>query len=239
MRGRNGSIHDRDGGHGCRGGHRHVKKLMLVLVMTFLIQDTRLSMLSQEGSDLFANVEDPQVLRLLKSLYGKPGRWNVPPQDGRFLYDLVLAKGYKQGLEIGTSNGYSALWLGLAFRKNGGKLITIEINRDRAKEAQENFRKAGLHKVIDLRVNDAFKEIPLLTGGFDFVFIDASKSDYMAFFDLVYPKVSKDGAITAHNVVSLASSMEEFLKAIQAHPQLETTINKTSSEGISVSLKRE
>jgi caffeoyl-CoA O-methyltransferase len=186
----------------------------------------------------FKDIDDTKVLPLLTDGYGKPNRWNVPPQDGRFLYDLVLAHGYKRGLEIGASNGYSGLWLGLAFRKNGGRLITIEIDSGRAKEAQENFGKAGLNNVIDLHVADALKEIPQLEGNFDFVFIDAWKPDYKKYLDLIYPRITAGGAITAHNVTSLASDMDDFLQAIKNHPQLETTFHKPSSEGISVSIKK-
>ena len=197
------------------------------------------SICAQQGSNAFEGIDDPQVLPLLKSVYGKPGRWNVPPQDGRFLYNLIQAKGYKRGLEIGTSNGYSGLWLGLAFRRNGGKLVTLEIDPQRAEEGRENFLKARLSDVIDLRVNDALKEIPRLNGSFDFVFIDAWKPDYKKFLDLVFPRVTVGGAITAHNVISLESEMRDFLEAIKTHPKLESTIHKTSTEGISVSFKKE
>ncbi len=193
---------------------------------------------SQSREALFNGIDDPRALPLLKSVYGASGRWNVPPEDGRFLYDLVLKRGYKRGLEIGTSNGYSSLWLGLAFRKNGGKLITIEIDPTRAGEARENFRKAGLEQVIDSRLNDAFQEIPKLEGEFDFVFIDAWKRDYKKFLDLLYPRVKVGGAITAHNVIDLGADMPEFLEAIQKAPALDTTLEKTSSAGISVSIKK-
>lgn len=196
-------------------------------------------MLAQSTDAPFKDISDPQVLALLKILYGKPGRWNVPPQDGRFLHDLVVQHGYKRGLEIGTSNGYSALWLGLAFRKNGGRLITIEVDEGRGLEARQNFEKAGLTDVVDSRINDAFLEIPTLEGPFDFVFIDAWKEDYKKFLDLVYPRVTVGGAITAHNVLSHGSGMRDFLAAIERHPQLETHIHKTSSAGVSVSFKRE
>jgi predicted O-methyltransferase YrrM len=193
---------------------------------------------SQTGDSLYQGIDDPVVLPMLKTLYGKPSHWNVPPQDGRFLYDLVTKKGYKRGLEIGTSNGYSTLWLGLAFRKNGGKLITIEIDRGRASEARENFRQAGLADVVDSRLNDALAEIPKISGGFDFVFIDANKPDYKRYFDLLYPRVLPGGVITAHNVTDLASGMENFLEAIQKNPNLQTTIERTSEAGISVSIKK-
>jgi predicted O-methyltransferase YrrM len=163
---------------------------------------------------------------------------NVPASDGRLLYDLIIEKGYKRGLEIGTSNGYSTLWLGLAFRKTGGKLITIEIEPERAREARENFRKAGLAGVIDCRINDAFREIPKLSGTFDFIFIDAWKSDYIDFLNLLEPRVTAGGAITAHNVLSHSDGMQDFLEAIHTDPKLNTTIHTSSRAGVSTSFKK-
>lgn len=60
----------------------------------------------------------------------------MPAADGRFLYDLIIENGYTRGLEIGTSNGYSGLWIGLALKKNGGELVTIEIDPRAADEAR-------------------------------------------------------------------------------------------------------
>lgn len=191
-----------------------------------------------DGADPYQGLDDPKVVQVLKSIYGKPGRWNVPPEDGRFLYDLVIKHGLKRGLEIGTSNGYSALWLGLAFRKTGGKLITMEIDQERAREARQNFQDAGLTDVIELKIGDAFKIIPTLAGEFDFVFLDAWKEDYKKFLDLVYPRVKRGGVITAHNVISHADGMRDFLDAILSHPGLQSRIHRTSSAGISVSYKK-
>lgn len=175
---------------------------------------------------------------MLRHLPYKHGGMNVPASDGRLLYDLIIEKGYKRGLEIGTSNGYSTLWLGLGFQKTGGKLITIEIEPDRAREAPENFRKAGLDDVIDARINDAFKEIPKIQGTFDFVFIDAWKPDYIKFLSLLKPRVPMGGAITAHNVRSHHEAMRDFLNALNTDPTLDTTIDTSSRAGISVSFKK-
>ena len=160
---------------------------------------------------------------------------NVPSSDGRLLYDLIMENGYKRGLEIGTSNGYSGLWLGLAFQKNGGKLITLEIEPKRAKEAQENFKRAGLDNIIESRVNDALKEIPKLEGEFDFVFIDAWKPDYIQYLKLIKSKMKPGGVITAHNVLNAGRDMQDFLNAIKTDPDLETKIINSSYSGVSVS----
>jgi caffeoyl-CoA O-methyltransferase len=192
----------------------------------------------KEDEAVYSGLEESKVVQLLKRFPDQYRLLNVPPADGRFLYDLVIQHHYQRGLEIGTANGYSAMWLGMAFRKTGGKLITIEINPDLANEARQNFRIAGLPEIVDSRINDAFKEIPQIEGDFDFVFIDAWKADYKKFFDLLYPRVRIGGAITAHNVIDSPDELKDFLQAIQSDPKLETTLNKSSNRGISVSIRK-
>lgn len=201
--------------------------LLLIVTVTAFAQQT---------ADPFKGIEDQKVLPMLKHLSYRHGGMNVPASDGRLLYDLIIKNGYKRGLEIGTSNGYSGLWLGLAFQKTGGKLITIEIEPRRAKEARENFKKAGLSAVIDPRINDALKEIPEIEGDFDFVFIDAWKPDYFEYYKLLRPRIKPGGAITAHNVINSKWSMKDFLDAVNEDPEIETKIIKSSRSGVSISI---
>jgi caffeoyl-CoA O-methyltransferase len=188
-----------------------------------------------QQNDPFLGITDEKVLPMLKHLPYRHGVMNVPAVDGRLLYDIILDKAYKKGLEIGTSNGYSALWLGLAFKQTGGSLITLEIEPQRAREAQENFEYAGLDDIIDSRITDALKEIPALEGKFDFVFIDAWKPDYIKYLELILPKMKPGGVITAHNVTSQGSSMRDFLDEIHQNPKLTTTIDHSSRAGVSIS----
>jgi caffeoyl-CoA O-methyltransferase len=185
--------------------------------------------------DPFQDINDPKVRPMLEHLAHTHGGLNIPARDGRFLYNLIIKNNYKRGLEIGTSNGYSTLWLGLAFRKTGGTAITIEYEEKRAEEARENFRRAGLDQVIDLRINDAFEEIPKIDGDFDFIFIDAWKSDYIRFWEMLRDRITTGGTITAHNVISQGNHMQGFLKAIQNDLDYETTIHEIGPAGISVS----
>jgi predicted O-methyltransferase YrrM len=168
----------------------------------------------------------------------QPGMMNVPRADGEFLHDLVVERGYRRGLEIGTSNGYSAVWIALGLRKTGGRLITLEIDARRADLAAENFKRLGLLPYVELRRGDALKLIPTIEGPFDFVFIDAWKEDYLKYFQLVFPKVTSGGAILAHNVLSHAPELKAFVEMLQNHPQLETHIERRSFAGISVSIKK-
>lgn len=210
---------------------RYMIRHIITLAMIFLLG----TLASGQAGNPFSGITDENVLPMLKNLPYRHGGMNVPASDGRLLYDIIKEHGYKRGLEIGTSNGYSALWLGLAFKETGGELITIEIEPQRAKEARENFKHAGLQDVIESRVNDALKEIPGLEGKFDFVFIDAWKPDYMKYLQLVLPKMVPGGVITAHNVTSQGGSMREFLEEIHNNPNLETSINRSSRAGVSIS----
>jgi predicted O-methyltransferase YrrM len=166
------------------------------------------------------------------------GQLAVSEEDGRFLRVLAASSGAKRALEIGGASGYSAIWIGLALRETGGRLVTIEYDAARAQELTANVWRAGLADVIQVVAGDAFIEIPRITGTFDFVFLDAWKKDYKRFLDLVYPRLDKGGLFVAHNVVNKRSEMEDFLDAVHEHPSLWTTIVSPSSEGMSVSLKR-
>jgi HEAT repeat protein len=123
----------------------------------------------------------------------------------------------------------------MAFQETGGELVTIEIDREPGEEARRNVQRAGLEDVVDVRIADAFAEIPRIRGDFDFVFIDAWKPDYMKFLELLRDRVSPGGALVAHNVTNYARDMQDFLKAIREDTGLETTLLEISAEGMSVS----
>src|SRR5436190_15195074 len=180
----------------------------------------------------------PQIESLLKSIKATDkGLLAVSEEDGRFLRVMVAARNAKSVLEIGAASGYSGIWLGLGARESRGKVVSIEYDPQRAKEAKANMQKAGLTDVVTVIEGDAFKEIPKLQGTFDVVFLDAWKPDYKRFFDVVYPRLDPGGVFLAHNVVNKASEMEPFLKAVQTHPGLFTSVVSPGSEGMSVSVK--
>lgn len=214
------------------------KTIMQVIIISIVLLTGTAAFKMQQSSDIFAGIDDEKILPMLKNLPHRHGGMNVPAEDGRFLYDLILEKGYKRGLEIGTSNGYSGLWIGLALRQNKGELVTLEINPQAANEARENFREAGLDGLIQVRTADALEEIPKVPGTFDFIFIDAWKPDYFRYLQLVKDKVVPGGAITAHNVAGSRRQMRDFVYAIKNDPDLETTIYPVSGRGISVSIVR-
>jgi predicted O-methyltransferase YrrM len=180
----------------------------------------------------------PQLEALLKSIKAADtGQLAVSEEDGRFLRVLVATRGAKSILEIGAASGYSGIWLGMGARESGGRVVAIEYDPGRAKEAVENIKRSGLSDVVRVVHGDAFKEIPKLQGTFDFVFLDAWKPDYKKFFDLVFPRLNPAAIFAAHNVVNKKSEMEPFLRTVLTHPALFTTIVSPSGEGMSVSYK--
>lgn len=166
------------------------------------------------------------------------GQLAVSEEDGKVLRMLVTVSGARRALEIGAASGYSAIWIGLGLRETGGRMVTIEYDKARARAAADNVKRAGLADIVQVISGDAFAEIPNQAGTFDFVFLDAWKRDYQRFFDLVFPRLDKGGLFLAHNVVNKREEMGDFLSTIRTHPNLMTTIMTPGNEGMSVSYKR-
>jgi predicted O-methyltransferase YrrM len=185
-----------------------------------------------------SSVLPPDVVKLLQAIKAADtDQLAVSEEDGRFLRVMVAASGAKLALEIGGAQGYSAIWIGYGLRQTGGRLTTIEYDAARAKVLADHVRRAGLSEIVTVISGDAFKEIPRLTGDFDFVFLDAWKRDYKRFFDLVFPRLQPRGLFLAHNVVNKQAEMRDFLATIQNNPAVMTTIVSPSAEGVSVTLK--
>jgi len=193
---------------------------------------------------LFAQklIDNPELDKKVKNfLDKKSGSWydmNVPKQDGKLLYDIIIKNNYKSALEIGTSTGHSSIWIAWALSKTGGKLITIDIDESRRKEALQNIKEAGLEKYIDSRLADAHDLVKKLPGPFDFVFSDADKDWYKNYFMDVDPKLVVNGCYTSHNVSekrhsNTPASYLEFLKKL---PNYKTTVNEEGG-GMSISYK--
>ena len=206
----------------------HMKRIALVLAFSFAVPYAAL-----------AQHVPPQVEALLKQIKAADTeQLAVSEEDGRFLRLLVVTRGAKKALEIGSASGYSAIWMGLGMRETGGRLVTIEYDKARATEAAANIRKAGLSDVVQVISGDAFAEIPKVAGTFDFVFCDAWKRDYQKFFSMVFPRMDKGGLFLGHNVINKRDEMADFLKTIHSSPAVLTSIVAPSGEGVSITLKR-
>ena len=144
--------------------------LLAVLGIALLLSANLMSQKSGKKNDL-----DEKVGTFLEKREGAWRDLNIPTSDGKVLYDLIIKNKYKKALEIGTSTGYSTIFIAWALSKTGGKVITIEIDPERYREALANFKEAGLSEYIDARLADAHDLVKEIKGSFDFVFCDADK----------------------------------------------------------------
>jgi predicted O-methyltransferase YrrM len=163
---------------------------------------------------------------------------SVPPEDGRVLRLLTEAMGAKHVVEIGTSNGYAAIWFCLALRTTGGKLTTYEIDPNRISLARENFKEAGVDKLVTLIEGDAHRKVTELKEPIDILFIDADKSGYLDYLNRLLPLVRPGGLILAHNTTDVAERMQDYLEAVTTNPKLETIFLHEQGSGIGVTLKK-
>ncbi|HEC41404.1 MAG TPA: methyltransferase domain-containing protein [Bacteroides sp.] len=187
-----------------------------------------------------AQSPDAEIDRRVQEFLNSPGRGyaNVPTSDGKLLHEIILKNNYKSALEIGTSTGVSGIWIALALSKTGGKLITIDIDETRHKQALENFERAGLSDYIDARLADAHELVPALEGPFDFIFSDADKYWYQNYFEAVDPKLVVKGCYTTHNVSDQGGGQNSgYLNFLKQLPNYETTVNNNGS-GMAISYKK-
>jgi predicted O-methyltransferase YrrM len=191
------------------------------------------------GQDRFAEL-DRTVQTFLDRHRGTWHDLNVPESDGRLLHELILKHKYTRALEIGTSTGHSTVWMAWALAKTGGRLITVEIDPERHREALANFKEAGLASYIDARLGDAHEIVPALPGPFDVVFSDADKDWYKNYLVAVWPKLVPGGCFTAHNVSGRGAGpgIAEFLAHLKTLPGAQTTIDRSSNAGLSITFKQ-
>jgi predicted O-methyltransferase YrrM len=194
----------------------------------------------RERSPLANSEQEKRILNVLEEMcHDKYSEMlSVPPEDGRVLRLLAEATGARHVVEIGTSNGYASIWFCLALRTTGGKLTTFEIDTRRALLARENFKRAGVDKLVTLIEGDAHEKVKMLKEPIDIVFIDADKDGYLDYLNKLLPLVRPGGLILAHNTTDVGSQMQDYLKAITTNPELETIFLHKQTTGIGVTLKK-
>jgi predicted O-methyltransferase YrrM len=135
----------------------------------------------------------------------------IPPETGKFL--ALLAAGAPAGhiLEIGTSAGYSTLWLAVAVLALGRKIVTLEVLPEKLKLAQETFRAAGLEHIVELIAGDA-REYLARYDNIAFVFLDAEKEVYGDCYELVIPRLTKGGLLVADNAINHRETLAPMLE---------------------------
>ncbi|MFC1636045.1 O-methyltransferase [Planctomycetota bacterium] len=165
---------------------------------------------------------------------------NTTVGDAMMLRILVESSGAKRGVEVGSASGFGAINMGIGFERTGGHLYTLEIDPQRVKECRENLKKVGLENTVTCMEGDALKTLPTLKGEFDFVFIDALKSDYLKYLKIIEPKLVPGAVVVGDNVIRSERAMRDFPDYIQNSPDYDTVIIRASMEkkdGMSISYK--
>ncbi len=164
------------------------------------------------------------LLRKIEKQNEEEIAWIVGPKTGRMLYYFVRIWQPKTLVEIGTSIGYSSIWIASAMEENGiGKIVTIESHDRRFALAEKNISESGLsHRIKQVKGHAPEVVGEALTETLDMAFFDATKQETQSFFDAIFPLMNKGGLIVVDNVMSHRfQSMLKFIEKIHADPRVE------------------
>jgi len=190
---------------------------------------------------------DGKLVELLEDLYAR-GREhdahqadrrdrlrNLEPDTARLLALLVRALAPRRLLELGTSNGYSTLWLADAAREGGGSLRTVEVDPARAGQARETLLRAGLEDVVDLRVADAGTVLSASADGeWEFIFLDAERPAYSAYWPDLVRVLAPRGLLAVDNVISHAEELAEFRELVANDERVTDAVAPTGAGALLV-----
>jgi caffeoyl-CoA O-methyltransferase len=144
----------------------------------------------------------------------------VEPTTGRFLFSLVAPHTDCEVLELGSSRGYSSIWLAAGVRQLGGSVLSLEHDPAKIEAWRRNVDEAGLREWAELLEGDAFELLPRIDDVFDVVFLDAEKDDYEELFRLAREKLEPGALVVADNVLSHPDPLAQYSAARQADPTL-------------------
>jgi len=149
---------------------------------------------------------------------------NLEPDTAELVCIFARSSRARRVLEIGTSNGYSTIWLAASIGPEGGRVISIDRSPEKHKMAHDNLLAAELLQYVDLRLGDATEIIKTLPGPFDFLFFDADRISAPGQLTLVLPKLSPQALILADNVLSHPDEIAGYLTMVNGLKQLQHVV---------------
>lgn len=147
----------------------------------------------------------------------------IEPEGARFIAIIAATAPPGTWIEVGTSAGYSTLWLVLAARERGARIVSFEIDEQKIALAQETFRRAGVEDVVELVRGDARTFLPNAEN-LAFCFLDAEKEVYLDCFELVVPRLAPGGILVADNVISHQQELQPLVERALADPRLDAVV---------------
>jgi len=161
---------------------------------------------------------------------------STPEADTILLRMLIQSKKAQRGIEVGTAVGFGSVSMGIGFERTGGHLYGVEIDEKMVAETRENLKKAGLEKTVTIIKGDALKVLPKLEGKYDFMFIDAVKSDYFKYFKAVEDKLLPGAIVVGHNAIASGKAMQDWLDYMKNSPDWEIALVK-AGRGMAICYK--
>jgi predicted O-methyltransferase YrrM len=165
---------------------------------------------------------------------------SVGREAGTLLYLLATGGQARRILELGTSYGYSTVWLGAAARTTGGKVLSLELKEFKIEQARQALTRAGLSTRVEFHAGDCLESLQALPGPFDFVLLDVWKDLYLPCFELVHPKLAPGGVICADNMIRPESARphaDAYRKRVREAGDMDSVLVDVGN-GIEISRKR-
>lgn len=164
-----------------------------------------------------------QLLEHIRDTEGNP-YWNIDAATAALLQSLIIDNSYTRVLELGTSNGLSALYLAAALQQTGGRLITVESHAERFALAAKHFGEAQVTDMVTQVKGHAPEVLDDIPGTFDCIFIDATSVEYALYYEHLKPRLSTGGILVADNVLSHREKITDFLHTIQKDTDFSVSI---------------
>jgi len=161
----------------------------------------------------------------------------VGPETGRLVNILIKGSGARRILEVGTSYGYSTVWLAEAARATGGRVMTLDLAQYKQDYARERLARAGLAEEVEWHTGDALELLRRMPGPFDFVLIDLWKDLYIPCFELLVPKLAPRALVVADNMLYPPHALPDanaYRARVRREPKFESVLLEVGS-GIEVS----
>jgi len=149
---------------------------------------------------------------------------NLEPETAEIVSILARSSGAQRALEIGTSNGYSTIWLAASIGPAGGRVTSIDRSPEKQRMARENLSRAGLAGNVDLRCGDATQIAAALDGPFDFVLFDADRKSAPEQLKILLPKLESKALVLADNALSHPAEIADYIRMVESMQNFQHTV---------------